>query len=157
MSHNQKVIYLLFFLLALLLGCSSGSGDNDPSLSSDTDISDELDPGADDLCTGGDFISNDNNLISFNDQKSLDEFGTHGYTYAEIIGIHNGVYDLSPLACLEKIGKLVLQSDDLTSLQGLESLAEVGELYISSCENLKDLVGLEQLKKVDMLSVYNTS
>lgn len=158
MSQNQKIICLLFFLIALLSGCSSGSPDNDPPQDADTEIPDVADPGTDDdLCAGGDFLSTDNNQVSFSDQKSLDDFGANGYTYAEIIGINNGVYDLSPLACLEKIGKLILRSDDLTSLRGLDRLAEVGELYISSCVNLTDLSGLEQLKKVDLLSVYKTS
>lgn len=89
------------------------------------------------------------NSVSVQEQADLDALAGVRHISGSLSIYSNDVSDLSPLASLQSVEGLRIQSTSLTDLSGLDSLQTVGySLEISYNEQLVSLAGLERLQGV---------
>ncbi len=152
----MKKIILLLLTVGMLVQCSTSDNggnqnqqeQNDTNNEEEEEEEDPTDDGSGQntgLCDGGTITT----PVNINSQQELEDWAANNYTRAEDGLSLFQVTDLSPLSCLEYVAQLTIVSSQITDLNGLESLTEVGNFFLDDCDNLTNLEGLNNLSMVE--------
>jgi len=165
-------MYRFVFMIMALLGIAVGGcwktqspplaaspdvdtdADTDTDVDSDSDADTDPDTGDEIVCTGETWYGD----VYIEHDEELEALRGYAATNGDLNISCDDCADIDDLVCLEEVGdSLVINAPELTNLDGLSSLAEVGAqqdlgaFIIKDNEKLADLGGLSSLTRIGNL------